>query len=161
MVRVGRKAQVLACKGTDIRGRNRPSRRRAFSPVLTRMANTSPTPDGAACARPHPGCGPSRDVGCSQRSGGCGKAGPALGAAPARTQAGQQIPALSPRLPSGYIHRLLLYHGPLPRPRKSQIIPDIVGQQVISLNPPPFDYPRLSPRSPPQAPHFLRGKPVC
>ena len=69
-----------------------------------------------------------------------------LGAVLARTQAGQQIPALSPHLPSGYIHRLLLYYGPLPRPRKSQIIPDIVGQQVISPNPPPFDYTRFSPK---------------
>ncbi len=69
-----------------------------------------------------------------------------LGAALARTQAGQQIPARAPHLPSGYIHRLLLYHGPLPRPRKSQIIPDIVGQQVSSPNPPPFDYTRFFPK---------------
>ena len=49
MVCVGRKAQVLARKGIDIRGGNHrggnhPSRRRAFSPVLTRVANTSPNP---------------------------------------------------------------------------------------------------------------------
>ncbi len=69
-----------------------------------------------------------------------------LGAALARTQAGQQIPARAPHLPRGYIHRLLLYHGPLPRPRKSQIIPDIVGQQVISPNPTPFDYTRFFPK---------------
>ena len=27
-----------------------------------------PTPDAAACGRPHPNCGPSRDAGCSQHS---------------------------------------------------------------------------------------------
>ena len=45
MVCVGRKAQVLARKGMDILGRKtHPSRRRALSPVLTRVANTSPNP---------------------------------------------------------------------------------------------------------------------
>ena len=42
MVCVGRKAQVLARKGTDIRKGNHPYWRRAFSPVSTRVANTSP-----------------------------------------------------------------------------------------------------------------------
>ena len=44
MVCVGRKAQVLARKGMDILGGNHPSRRRALSPVLTRVANASPRP---------------------------------------------------------------------------------------------------------------------
>ena len=44
MVCVGRKAQVLARRGMDIWGENHPSRRRAFSPVLTRVAYTSPSP---------------------------------------------------------------------------------------------------------------------
>ncbi len=38
MVCVGRKAQLLARRGMDIRGGNHPSRRRAFSPVLTKAA---------------------------------------------------------------------------------------------------------------------------
>ena len=42
MVCVGRKAQVLALMGMDIRGGNHPSRHRAFNPVLTRVTNTSP-----------------------------------------------------------------------------------------------------------------------
>ena len=41
---VGRKAQVLARRGMDIRAGNHPSRRRAFRPVLTRVANISPSP---------------------------------------------------------------------------------------------------------------------
>ena len=42
MVCIGRKAQVLARRGMDIRRGNHPSRRRAFSAVLTRVAYTSP-----------------------------------------------------------------------------------------------------------------------
>ena len=38
MVCIGRKAQVLARRGMDIRRGNHPSRRRAFSAVLTRVA---------------------------------------------------------------------------------------------------------------------------
>ena len=48
MVCVGRKEQTLARSGMDICGGNHPSRRRAFSPVFTpvftRVANTSPNP---------------------------------------------------------------------------------------------------------------------
>ena len=44
MVCIGRKAQVLARRGMDIRRGNHPSRRRAFSAVLTRVAYTSPSP---------------------------------------------------------------------------------------------------------------------
>ena len=44
MVCVGRKAQLLARRGMDIRDGNHPSRRRAFSPVLTKAAKTSPNP---------------------------------------------------------------------------------------------------------------------
>ena len=44
MVCVGRKAQALARRGMDIRRGNHPSRRRALSAVLTRVAYTSPSP---------------------------------------------------------------------------------------------------------------------
>ena len=44
MVWIGRKAQLWARSGIDIRDGNPPSRRRAFSPVVTRVANTSPNP---------------------------------------------------------------------------------------------------------------------
>ena len=44
MIWVGRKAQVLARRGMDIRRGNHPSRRRALSAVLTRLAYTSPRP---------------------------------------------------------------------------------------------------------------------
>ena len=44
MVCIGRKAQVLARRGMDIRRGNHPSRCRAFSAVLTRVAYTSPSP---------------------------------------------------------------------------------------------------------------------
>ena len=47
MVCVERKAQLLARRGIDIRGGNHPSRRRAFSPVLTKAAKTSPQPGTA------------------------------------------------------------------------------------------------------------------
>ena len=72
MVCKGLKAQVLARMGMDIRGGNHPSNRRAFSPVLTRVANTRPVPDGAGCGHPHPNCGPLHDAGCSRPSSGCG-----------------------------------------------------------------------------------------
>ena len=44
MVCVGRKAQVLALRGMDIRRGNHPSNRRAFSAMLTSVAYTSPNP---------------------------------------------------------------------------------------------------------------------
>ena len=72
MVWVGRKAQVLAHRGMDIWMGNHPSRRRAFSAVLTRVADTSQVPDGAACGSPHPNCGPSHGAGCSPPSSDCG-----------------------------------------------------------------------------------------
>ena len=59
------------------------------------------------------------------------------------TQAGQQVPALPANLPSGYIHPLLLHHGPLPHPGKPQFIPDVAGQQVIGPDPPPLDHTRF------------------
>ena len=59
------------------------------------------------------------------------------------TQAGQQVPALPANLPSGYIHPLLLHHGPLPRPGEPQFIPDVAGQQVIGPDPPPLDHTRF------------------
>ena len=44
MVCLGRKAQVLALRGMDIRRGNHPSGPREFNAVLTRMAYTSPGP---------------------------------------------------------------------------------------------------------------------
>ena len=44
MVWFGRKAQVLAFRGMDIALGNHPSKRRALSAVLTRLAYTSPSP---------------------------------------------------------------------------------------------------------------------
>ena len=44
MVWVGRKAQVLARRGMDIRRGNHPAERRALSAVLTRVANIPPSP---------------------------------------------------------------------------------------------------------------------
>ena len=64
-----------------------------------------------------------------------------LRSAPPGTQAGQQIPALPAHLPGGYIHGPLLHHCPLPRPGKSQFLPDIISQFGISPNPAPFDHP--------------------
>ena len=80
MVCIGRKAQVLARRGMDILEGNHPSRRRAFSAVLTRVAYTSPSPGRRRVWTPSsqlrspgvPGAGSSRDAGCSGRSSGCG-----------------------------------------------------------------------------------------
>ena len=44
MVCIGRKAQLLARKGMDIRGGSHSSKRKALNAVLTRVANTSPSP---------------------------------------------------------------------------------------------------------------------
>ena len=44
MVCFGRKAETLALRGMDIRRGNHPSRRRALSAVLTRVAYTPPSP---------------------------------------------------------------------------------------------------------------------
>ena len=79
MVCVGRKAQVLARRGMDIRGGNHPSRRSAFSPVLTKTAKTSLSPgrrwvctSSSQLRSPGvPGAGSSHDAGCSGRSSGC------------------------------------------------------------------------------------------
>ena len=80
MVCVGRKAQVFARRGMDIRGGNHPSRRSAFSPVLTKTAKTSLSPGRrSGCTSSSqlrspgvPGAGSSHDAGCSGRSSGCG-----------------------------------------------------------------------------------------
>ena len=72
MVCIGWKAQLLARRGMDIRGGNHPSRRRALSAVLTRVAYTLPNPGRRSVWAPHPNCGPSRGAGCSQPSSGCG-----------------------------------------------------------------------------------------
>ena len=80
MVCIGRKAQVLVRRGMDIRRGNHPSSRGAFSAVLTRVANTSPSPgrrrvwtSSSQLRSPGvPGAGSSRGAGCSGRSSGCG-----------------------------------------------------------------------------------------
>ena len=59
------------------------------------------------------------------------------------TQAGQQIPTLPAHLPGGYVHALLLHHRPLPRPGKSQLIPDVVGQYGIAPDAPSLDHARF------------------
>ena len=80
MVCVGRKAQLLARRGMDIWDGNHPSSRRAFSAVLTKVANTSPSPgrrsvwtSSSQLRSPGvPGAGSSRGAGCSQPSSGGG-----------------------------------------------------------------------------------------
>ena len=144
MVCIGRKAQVLARRGMDIRRGNHPSRRRAFSAVLTRVANTSPSPGRRrvwtsssqlrsfhvvqAVLNATVVAEPSKQF---------------LWSAPPGTQAGQQIPALPAHLPGGYVHRLLLHHRPLPRSGKAQLIPDIVGQCLIGPDAPLLDHTRF------------------
>ena len=83
MVCAGRKAQVLARRGMDICRGNHPSRRRAFSALLTRVAYTSPNPgrrsvwtSSSQLRSPGvPGAGSLRDAGCSRPSSGCGTPG--------------------------------------------------------------------------------------
>ena len=144
MVWVGRKAQVLARRGMDIRRGNHPSRRSAFSAVLTRVAYTSPSPWTAqrvdvlvptavfhvmqAVLYPPVVADYSKQFPWS---------------APPGTQAAQQIPALPAHLPGGYVYRLLLHHHPLPRPRKPQLIPDIASQCPIGPDTPFLNHARF------------------
>ena len=116
-------------RGMDIRAGNHPSRRRAF-----RAARIShPAPDDAACTSSS--CGPSRDAGCSQRRQFLWSAG---------------NPGWSKRSrltsPVAIDHALLLHHRPLPRPGKSQLIPDVVGQYGIGPDAPSLDHARFFPR---------------
>ena len=86
MVCFGRKAQLLARRGMDSLKGNHPSRRRAFSPALTKVANTSPNPgrrsvwtSSSQLRSPGvPGAGSSHGAGCFQCSSGCGTAGATL-----------------------------------------------------------------------------------
>ena len=144
MVCIGRKAQVLARRGMDIRRGNHPSRRRAFSAVLTRVAYNLTQSRTAqrvnvliptavlhvvqAVLNAPVVAEPSKQF---------------LWSAPPGTQAGQQIPALPAHLPGGYVHRLLLHHRPLPRSGKAQLIPDIVGQCLIGPDAPLLDHTRF------------------
>ena len=144
MVWMGRKAQLLARSGMDIPDGNPPSRRRALIPVFTRVANTSPnprTPQRVDILIPTAVLHVMQAVLNTPVLAEHSKR--FLWSAPLGTQAGQQVPALPAHLPSGYIHPLLLHHGPLPRPRKPQLIPDVAGQQVIGPDPPPLDHARF------------------
>ena len=133
MVWMGRKAQ-LGCRGMDIREGNHPSRRRAFSPVFTRVANTSPNPGRRSVWTSSSQLGPSRDAGCSQHSSaGQFKVPLVRSAGNSGSSAGTSTPGHR-----GYIHPLLLHHGPLPRPGEPQFIPD-----VHRSNPPPLDHTRF------------------
>ena len=153
MVCVGRKAQVLARRGMDIWRGNHPSRRRAFSAVLTRSgvyltkSRTAQRVDVLiptavlhvvqAVLNAPVVAEPSKQF---------------LWSAPPGTQAGQQIPALPAHLPGAYVHRLLLHHRPLPRSGKAQLIPDIVGQCLIGPDATRFSItPAFFPGSPPVA----------
>ena len=157
MVCVGRKAQVLARRGMDIRRGNHPWRRRAFSAVLTRVAYTSPSPGRRSVWT---SSSQLRSPGQALHLVQAVLNAPVvaeplkqfLWSAPPGAQAGQQILELPAHLPGGYIHFLLLHHCPLPRPRVSQLLPDIISQFGIGPNPPPFNHPRFFLRSPPQAP---------
>ena len=91
MVWMGRKAQLLARRGMDIR---------TIRPGAGRSARCSPgwriprpTPDAAACGRPHPNCGPSRRLFSTLQ---CWRNNLSfLWSAAPGTQAGQQVPALA------------------------------------------------------------------
>ena len=144
MVCVGRKAQVLALRGMDIRRGNHPSNRRAFSAMLTSVAYTSPNPGPAqrvdvliptavlhmvqAVLHPPVVAEHSKQF---------------LGTTPPGTQAAQQIPVLPAHLPGADVHPLLLHHRCLPRPGKSQLIPDILSQRIISPDAPFLDHSRF------------------
>ena len=151
MVCVGRKAQVLARKGMDIGAGNHPSRRRAFSPVLTREYLAQPR-----TAQRVDVLIPTAVLHVMQAV----LNAPVVAEQPEQflrlalpgTQAGQQIPTLPAHLPGGYVHALLLHHRPLPRPGKSQLIPDVVGQYGIAPDAPSLDHARFFPGSPPAAP---------
>ena len=143
MVCIGLKAQLLARGGMDIRGGNHPSRRRAFSPVLTRVADTLTQPGTAQRVDGFiPAAVFHMMVAVFNAPVVAEQLEQLLRAALLGTQAGQQIPALSVYFPSGYSHCPPSLSLPLPRPRKSQLLPDIVGQYVISPNPPSFNYTR-------------------
>ena len=144
MVCVGRKAQVLARRGMDIRAGNHPSRRRTFRPVLTRVANISPSPGRRSVWTSFI---PTAVLHVMQAV----LNAPVVAEQPEQflrlalpgTQAGQQIPTLPAHLPGGYVHALLLHHRPLPRPGKSQLIPDVVGQHGIAPDAPSLDHARF------------------
>ena len=66
-----------------------------------------------------------------------------LGTTPPGTQAAQQIPVLPAHLPGADVNPLLLHHRCLPRPGKSQLIPDILSQRIISPDAPFLDHSRF------------------
>ena len=144
MVWVGRKAQVLARRGMDIWRGNHPSRRRALSAVLTRLAYTSPRPGTAQRVDV---LVPTAVFNVMQAVLNAPVVADHLkeffGCAATGTQAGQQIPALPAHLPGGYVHPLLLQHHTLPHSWKAQLIPDIAGQRLISPDAPFLDHARF------------------
>ena len=151
MVCVGRKAQVLARRGMDIRAGNHPSRRRAQAQGV----QTGVDEGGEYLAQPRTAQRvdvliPTAVLHVMQAV----LNAPVVAEQPEQfpwsplpgTQAGQQIPTLPAHLPGGYVHALLLHHRPLPRPGKSQLIPDVVGQQGIGPDAPSLDHARFFPR---------------
>ena len=159
MVCVGRKAQVLARRGRDIRAGNHPSRR--ILPGASFQAQVvQPGVDEGGEYPAQPGTAqrvevliPAAVLHVMQAVLNAPVVAehlkqflrPALPG----TQAGQQIPAPPAHLPGGYVHALLLHHRPLPSPGKSQLIPDAAGQQGIGPNPPSLDRARFFSGSPP------------
>ena len=141
MVWVGRKAQVLARRGMDIWRGNHPSRRRALSAVLTRLAYISPRPGRRSVWT---SSSPTAVLNVMQAVLNAPVVADHLkeflGCAAPGTQAGQQIPALPAHLPGGYVHPLLLQHHTLPHSWKAQLIPDIVGQCLIGPDAPFLDH---------------------
>ena len=164
MVCVGRKAQILARRGMDHPGRKPSFQPQGVQPGVDQGGEYFPQPRTAQRGNvliPTAVLPMMQAFSTLQwlRNTRSSSSGPhrwwlaSLG-----IQAGQQIPALSTHLPSGYIHPPLLHHLPLQRPGKSQLIPDIVGQRRISPDPPPLDHTRFSPGSPPAAPPVPPGQ---
>ena len=145
MVCIGRKAQHLGSQGHGHPEQETilPCAGRS-SAVLTRVAYTSPSPGrrrvwtSSSQLRSFTWC---RLFSTLQwlRNPRSSSFGPHLPG----TQAGQQMPALPAHLSGGYVHFHLLHHCPLPRPRVSQLLPDIISQFGIGPNPPPFNHPRF------------------
>ena len=152
MVSIGQKAQVLARRGMDILAENHPSKRRHPVRRWPRWQMLRPAPNVEACTRLHLNCGPSHDEGILN--------------APVVAEQPEQL--VGPhfrdlRLVSKYQRSLLtcpvaistvslLHHSPLPRQGESGLFPDIFSQSAINPNPPPLNYTRYPPGSPPEAP---------
>ena len=152
MVSIGQKAQVLARRGMDIPAETiLPN---AWHPVRRwPRANASPSPERRSVYTS------SSQLRPSSHEGGVLNA-PVVAEQPEQL-VGPHFRDL--RLVSKYHRSLLthpvaiftvslLRHSPLPRHGESRLFPDMFSQSAINSNPPPLNYTRYPPGSPPAAP---------